>query len=178
MRRFLCILLVAILLCSCNSEEEDSVGCTLPPEGFTKEDLIGTWVARYLTTPKVSDTLIIRGDGLYKQLIHLEVPAFDYESDWQPWRVEYNELGTPYLYMDGMLLYAYVPELIEKETIGGGDFYWTDLCLRKLIKMPPGEGVLIVEGVPTRFDQPPRGIELSTPSVSIEASPWTYILQE
>jgi hypothetical protein len=121
---------------------------------------------------------MIRGDGLYKQIIHLDVPLFEYESDWLPWRIEYSDIGTPYLFLDGYRLYAFNPEFIDSETVGGGDGKWFDFCRRTRERMPPGEGMLIVSGVPIRFNQPPRGIELSFPSYSPENSPWTYTLQE
>jgi len=151
--------------------------CNLP-EGFTETDLVGTWKASYKTTPMSSDVLIFRDDGYYKQTIHLEIPTLEYEGDWLPWRIEYSETGIPYLFLEGYRLYAYRPNFIDGETVGGGDGYWFDFCQRAEIKMPPGLGVLIVAGVPARFKQPPRGIEISFPSRSIENSPWTYTIQE
>jgi hypothetical protein len=56
--------------------KENSCLSSLPPASFSKANLVGTWVARRLGD---SDTLIIREDGTYKQIIHLDIPAVDYE---------------------------------------------------------------------------------------------------
>jgi hypothetical protein len=79
--------------------------CTPPPEGFSEQDLVGTWEGRSIG---ISDTLIIREDGTYKQIIHINYetePDIDYETDWQPWRLEYVD-GIPYLHLEGMRLCA------------------------------------------------------------------------
>jgi hypothetical protein len=170
-------LLVTLSVAACNLIGIAPTGCDLP-EDFTETDLLGTWEASYKTTPKARDVLILRDDGYYKQTIHLEIPTFEYEGNWLPWRVEYSDTGIPYLFLEGYRLYAYRPNFIDDEIVGGSDGYWFDFCQRAEIQMPPGEGVLIVGGVPARWTQPPRGIEISFPGRSIENSPWIYTIQE
>jgi hypothetical protein len=126
--------------------------------------------------------LIIREDGKYKQIINLKTPAVDYESDWLPWSIEYDENGLPYLHMEGMRLCAYAPDLIDCEQVGGGEEdqslfnagYWYDFCKKEMTLMP-NEGTLIVLGVPERFVQPPRGIELRL--LMYTESSWGYELE-
>ena len=81
-------------------EGETVGGCTILPKGFSQADLVGTWVAGSYGYPKSSDTLIIRSDGRYKQIIHLEFGSVEYESDWQAWSFEYRDNGTGYLHLD------------------------------------------------------------------------------
>jgi hypothetical protein len=164
------LLLPVILLWACDSEKN---GCQIPPKGFSESDLVGTWVATRLPS---TDTLIIRGDGTYKQLIHLENPTVDYESGWLRWQLEYADKGVPYLHMQDMRLCAYVPDIINCKQSGGGKFYWYDFCRGEAIPML-NEGTLIVLGISSAHDQPPRGIQLTLPLAWPE-SVWAYKLVE
>lgn len=175
MKRIVFVLLSAILINSCSIFGFDSTRCKLPND-FTEDDLIGMWVKEKLDLAR--DTLIIREDGFFKQIIHLSLPVFDYESEWLTWEIEYSEPVIPYLYLTGYRLYAFDPDLISSELVGGGDGYWWDFCRSDRLHVPPGEGVLIVSGVPWHYKQPPRGIEISFPGRSNENSPWTYTLEE
>lgn len=161
-------------------------GCTLPPEDFERTDLVGTWVAGW---SERNDTLILRENGTYKQIVHINhhnIPDVGYESDWLPWHLEYAENGIPYLHLEGMRLCGYVPDLIDCEQVGGGEEdwdafnqnYWHDFCRDEFILMPDG-GILMVLGVPEdpKLSSPPRGINLWLPLISPE-SPWAYTLQE
>jgi hypothetical protein len=142
-------------------------GCTRPPKDFTEDDLIGTW---YYGGPKRNDTLIIRNDGTYKQIVHIEhyeEPATDYKSDWQSWWVEYTGNGIPYLHLEGMRMCAHI-SYSKCDKAGGSGGAWWDFCEEETVYLPPGEGVLMVLGVPKRFEQPPRGIELAPFSLSID----------
>jgi hypothetical protein len=180
-------ILAAIAFVGCGAQDsETSAGCILPPAGFSDRDLLGRW-----TSPPNPDSrfdiLVFREDGLYKQIIHLDSPEYDYESGWLPWRIEYADDGVPYLYLTGMRLYAYLPGLLERGVVGGGDRYFLDWCrpvempggkqIFQGIQMPPGEGVLTVHGVPSRFAQPPRGIRLELLAVSDNYG-WYYELEE
>jgi hypothetical protein len=126
--------------------------------------------------------LFFKEDGTYKQIIHLEVPAVNYESDWLPWSIEYDENGLPYLHMEEMRLCAYAPNLIDCEQVGGGEEdqssfnagYCTIFCKKEMVLMS-NEGILIVVGVPERFVQPPRGIKLRL--LMYTESSWVYDLE-
>jgi hypothetical protein len=146
--------------------------CPLPPEGFQTSQLIGTWVTDF---GEKTDTLILREDWQYKQIIRSDASINLYESDWMKWRVEYGESGTPYLHIEGMRLCVSY-HLQDCTFVGGGDTEWWDACENKIIRMP-GEGILVVIGIPERFVQPPLGIEL-TPLIKDPDSPGSaYQLQ-
>jgi hypothetical protein len=179
-------LLVLFLMSSCFPGMKNTHPCQ-PPEGFSEELLVGTWGAGYYRDPKRSDTLIIREDGKYKQIIQLEVPEYEYESDWQPWRIEYLQNGTIYLHLTGMRLHAFNPNGIEDDVVGAKGLF-IDMCNGPSImpdgkevyqgfQMPPGEVILIIRSVPDRFIKPPRGFTLSLPPIT-DTSSWTYELQE
>ena len=119
-------------------------GCILPPAGFSTADLVGTW---YDVSGSAGDedTLIIRADGTYRQMTQVDSQAFNYKSDWLPWRLELGPNGLPYLHLIGMRLCAYGGDC---GTVGGGsgrNDLWYDACQKKWVAMP-GEGVLIVQG--------------------------------
>lgn len=156
--------------------DRNANNCPLPPTGFTQDDLLGTWVAG---GPRKNDTLIIRQDGTYKQIVHYDPatgPDLDYESDWQPWWLEYSDTGIPYLHLDGMSICGWNPE-IDCDRPGGGGY---DLCADR--SLPQTNAViLIVLGVPDYVDQndpkayPPRGILLEMPLGSENS--WEYHLE-
>jgi hypothetical protein len=175
------ILLLASMFCCCyfiafSDEEEQGRGCTPMPEGFSKADLVGTWVASSLVHPQIFDTLILREDGMYKQIIHiehLEGPATEYETDWQPWRLEYDGTDIGYLHMQGMRKCAilgsqYCDWLSSEETST-----W-DFCLHRWLKEAPGETILLVN---TYQENSKHHFSLELPQ-GMEASPWRYIFQE
>ncbi len=110
-----------------------------PPAGF-ESDLIGTWQT---LDPDNLDTLILREDHQYKQIIH-RVPsrynaAADYESDWLPWWVQYNPKSVPYLHLKGMHPCIAKPWL-GCDVIGGGGF---DPCLQVGFGSQ-SEGILLI----------------------------------
>ena len=80
------------LLCACSVDQAS--GCHPPPEGFSETDLVGTWHSGLSWR---SNTLGIKEDGTYKQIIHIdhytEDSSFEYESDWLPWLLAYGEKG-------------------------------------------------------------------------------------
>jgi hypothetical protein len=182
--------LLLLLACSFSSENgsEDTTLCQ-PPEGFSEADLVGTW-ASMVNRDLRTDILVLRDDGLYRQAIDLKAYDFHYESDWLPWRVEYAEYGTAYLYLTGMRLYAYNPDWIEDGVVGGGDYSYLDFCRGPSVMpggievyvgvhMPPGEGVLRVSrDLPLAFlHRSPRGFSLSLLPQS-DTSSWFYELQD
>jgi hypothetical protein len=92
------VLLMVLLLGACKSEA--SSVCSPSQKGFSESDLIGIWGARDFT-------IVIRGDGQYKQIVNVEWQEFKYESDWKPWHVTYSDRGLPYLHLEGFLMCAY-----------------------------------------------------------------------
>ena len=162
MRNF-SVMIFLLVLAACTSNQEK--GCTPPPEDFTEADLAGVWEVGF---PEFNDTLIIRENGTYKQIIHDEFEAFDYESDWQPWRIEYRDNGIPFLYLEGMRM-CVTAQMLYCNVVGGGTGLWIDHCRNgRSVGMPAGEGVLMVIGTAERFTQPPRGFRLSPFSKSYE----------
>jgi len=129
--------------------------CPPLPETFTEADLIGTWVAQYDHT---IDTLILREDGKYKQIVN--AAYLQYESDWQEWWIEHRPSGFLRLHLEGMRRCDGITSLCLME--GGGltqDDWGVDECENETIRMA-GEVVLIVTGVPERYRDVPRRIEL------------------
>ena len=163
-----CIMLLLILfLGACGPEE--SQGCPLPPAGFSESDLIGTWDA---IGERGDNTIIIRGDSRYKQIMNVKPQGFNYESDWQPWKVTHSDQGLPYLHLEGLLMCAYWDQMdctgrtsITPVTVGNTKdpfadaTYWYDFCQKKWVDTP-NEGVFMVLGVRGRDLQSPRGIHL------------------
>ncbi len=147
--------------------------CTLPPTNFSEQDLVGTWWAGYESEPKHSDTLIIRDDGTYKQIIHLDVPMVDYESDWQSWWLEYHESGIPYLHLEGMSFCAMNPNFDCGHPTGKQ--YPYDFCEDRTIAVE-NEGVLIVIGYTQSAVPPFSGVNLWFPLGS--ENTWVYSIQE
>ncbi len=166
------VLLIVLLLSACSSKEPR--GCDRPPkEGFSESDLIGTWGGTIETA--WDSTIIIRGDGKYKQAVNIKRIGFEYESDWQPWRITYSAKGLPYLHLEGLIMCAYwyqmdcstgttnlTPVVVGNTKDPFSDAtYWYDTCRNTWVDTP-GEAVFMVIGVPERFylDRPPRGFVL------------------
>lgn len=179
------LFITAILISACGGEEKSV--CTPPPQGFSASDLIGTWMAG---SPDQSDTLIFDKNGKYKQTIHLDYPEesgapdVNFESEWLPWRLEFAKNGLPYLYLEDMNLCASYSDIIPCDQKGGGGYnpkaynsgYWYDPC-RETFALMEKEGILIVLGVPKRFDQPPRRIKLFLLLKEADEGGWTYFFQ-
>lgn len=128
--------LVAIIL---DMKVESTRGCSPLPEGFTKDDLVGTWMAGISDR---SDTLIINTEGTYKQIVYIKFAdqsEVNYESEWQPWRLEYSEDNIGYLHLEGFR-FCGMNAGIPCETRGGDGY---DFCRDESIKML-NEGILLV----------------------------------
>lgn len=157
-------LLMVLLLTACNSKALS--GCPLPPQGFSESDLIGTWSGDIETAS--DSTIVIGGDGRYKQIINIERTGFQYESDWQAWQVTYSEEGLAYLHLEGLLMCAYWDQIdcstggTGFEPVGpgkdpfGDTTSWYDYCHKEWVDTP-GEGRFMVFGDNKRL---PRGIEI------------------
>ena len=133
------IILVTFYLAACIPGSNLDSKCEPPPSEILASDLAGTWTKKKLDLR--TDTLVIREDGTYQQTIHLSPDGRDYQSDWLPWYLEYED-GIPYLHMVGLALCAYIPE-IECEAIST-EYTLFDFCKKHSVKVPAGEGILIV----------------------------------
>ncbi len=140
-------LLLGVLFCvfiiMSVKQKEDAPRCIPPGDSFTEADLTGTWTAERLGQ---SDTLIIKADGTYKQIIHVEFPQklpIYYEGGWQPWHLEYSKDNIPYLHLIGMRFCGMNPGISCEQSDGGG----YDFCQDKYVPMN-GEGILLVLGTP------------------------------
>jgi hypothetical protein len=128
----------------------------LPPKTFQELDLMGTWLARPGTA---TDTLILKEDHTYKQIYNNPVTGKHFESGWQEWRIEHRPNGIPYLHLQGMWMCSGGTGADCGRPGGGTDDSRIDPCEGRLVWMHD-EVILLILGVPPRFEQPPRGIEL------------------
>ena len=90
------------------------------------------------------NALIIKADGTYKQIIHIEFvsdPPVDYESGWQTWWLEYGNISVPVLHLEGYRLCGY-NEGISCDILGGTGSHMCQVDYKDM----PGEGVLYVMG--------------------------------
>ena len=181
---FFVVLIILLGLCLCCifsvfqtvfQTDKVNTGCPPLPKGFSEKDLIGTWHAGSPSYPKSSDTLIIRADGTYKQIIELEFHSVKYESDWQSWRFERRPNGTGYLHMEGLRECAANPE-DSCEWVNDGSIPQADVCESKWMEPNPmGESVLVVYGYP--FVDPNRKVSHPfslTLFRGFESSAWDY----
>jgi len=184
MRKVLILVIIPVMavLFGCWLFEETEIKCRPPRQDFTEADLVGTWWAGYVSSPKRDDFLIIREDGLYKQIIHLEAYSIDYESDWLPWWIEYFDDGIPYLHLEGLRLCAHAPDLRDCDQIGGGEKDWNapyqnewyDSCRDERL-LQVDEGIVRVLGA-TYDGWTDDGIELAALTVNPLDS-WIYRFQ-
>jgi len=164
----LLIFIVGLTSCTLQKNQEKT-SCTKPPESFTSADLIGTWMAKRGNN---TDTLIIGADNRYRQIIHIDSPLMDLQTEWFNWHVETNENRLPYLYLDKLHLCVYAPDQFDCSSEGGGDRPWYDYCNQTTASMSD-QGTLIVTGVPAEFKQPPGGIVLTLYGLLVD-EPWVY----
>lgn len=153
-------------------------GCTMLPEKFSESDLVGTWVSRK-SVSKTSDTLIIREDGAYKQIITLEYQSIEYESDWQAWWFEYRDNGTGYLHLDDYRVCA-VNTSYSCEWVNDGKRPYADVCEGQWIDPDPpaGEIILVVRGIPGSSVENRSHPFVLTLFQGFESSPWSYGFSE
>lgn len=167
--------------------EREEIGCDPTPTWVSEKDIIGTWIAQ---TPDfdTTDTLVFQDDGTYKQTIHHknqedEVKDFYYETDWQPWSLEYGKKGITYLYLQNLRQCALnYPEPIEYEDcdwVGDERAGWTDYCDGSPRKPLLGEVALSMLGIP--YDDNPTGTISDIKLIifrGYEHSAWFYRFQE
>ena len=142
-----------------------------PRVGFERE-LVGTWQVGFLGD---SDTLILRDDHTYRQTIHRSgagyYGAVNYQSDWQPWWIQYRSNGIPYLHLEGMRLCG-----IERErscTKPSGSGY--DFCSEKYVPME-NEGILLILWRSPTTDPPsPKQLSLIFPQGDEGSQLYTHV---
>jgi hypothetical protein len=155
-------------------ETSNPPGCAPLPVNFSEADLVGTWEAGW---PGHTDTLVIKADGSYKQTVHVEFvdrSRIDYESDWQPWHIEYSEDNNGYLHLREFRFCGMNSEIPCEKRVGGG----YDFCRDETIKMD-NEGILLVLATRAKeslgTDEPLYDIHLAYP-LGYENS-WIYTRQ-
>lgn len=136
-----CILYVYLRACELDRQWEQDRAALCSPFAwdFSEADLAGTWVSGFSGH---WDTLYIRTDGTYRQVVHIELTegdVIDYESDWQSWYLEYSDDNLPYLHLTGMRFCGMNPDIPCDRRNGGGH----DFCRDERIEMN-GEGILLV----------------------------------
>lgn len=85
------------------------------PETFQDHKLAGTWEAYY--DRGITDRLIIRTDGTFKQIYHDNTENYHFESLWGKWWVERSPDGRVRLHLQGARHYRYGIDIAEEEGI-------------------------------------------------------------
>jgi hypothetical protein len=151
--------------------------CPPLPNSFQINDLIGTWQAKY--GDGSTDTLIIQGDGKYKQIYNDPSSKLSFESGLLDWQAEKRESGFIRLHMIGMHRCDDLGSVCTRQ--GGGvdpkELRSIDYCEGQVIEMP-NEVVLIVTGVPSSNSNIPRGIWLRQTRLAGVDWSYTFELQE
>jgi hypothetical protein len=75
-----------------------------PTSEFLKKDIIATWEANY--GKGITDTLVIRSDGTYKQLYEDLNTGYKFETEWNHWKIKRFSDGRVWLYLDGGRYYV------------------------------------------------------------------------
>lgn len=69
----------------------------MPSAGLSESDLAGTWRETYATG--VSDTLILRADGSFKQIYREDRVGYVYETEWERFRLQRFSDGRVWLHL-------------------------------------------------------------------------------
>jgi len=169
--------------CASSTPEEEPGGwkCEPLPIGFDELDLVGTWRSVYY--PRlVTDTLILREDGTYRQIYENNSTGRHIETPWNRWYVEYGPNGGAYLHLVGMHYCLSTGERCAHP--GGGDWPYYDRCQTRLVSNMGWEVILIIEGSEgfrspdPRSESVPRGFFLSHLRSNPEAPDNFFILEE
>jgi len=100
------VFIVMLMLMACG------VSYSNPLEAFHDLDLVGTWEAHYWKD--VVDQLIIREDGLFKQ-IYRDGTGYVYETPWNEWWVEHFPDGRVRLHLKGARYYREGISIAEED---------------------------------------------------------------
>jgi len=178
--------LVLVFCCICTlatfmpETKEAKWYCPPLPETFRESDLIGVWQAQYFPR-RVTDTLILREDGTYRQIYEDTMINYYYSGPWNRWYIEYRPSGGIYLHMQGMRYCVGFDETCRRPEGGGGDHPYYDPCERRSIRDMGSEVLLAVTGplpgIPWT-ESPPRGILLWHMKYAPEDTIDVFVLQE
>lgn len=125
-------------------QSDQTQGCSPAPIAISEKNLIGTWMAG---VPDHSDTLIIKSDGTYKQIVSIifaNGQTIEYESDWQDWYLEFSNNSITYIHLKNYAFCGVNDEISCNVRNGGGH----DFCEDEHITMD-GEGILLVLATPS-----------------------------
>ena len=163
MKRFIhySILIILVLTCigciflSIKYEwfKRTTITCSPPPDWFSEKDLAGKWTA---WGDDVEETIIIREDGTYKQIIFINLnkdnEPVEYETEWQSWSLEYgSEKEIPYLFLQGFRVcgsYANYGHEVDCNKVFEGRTVWSDCCSGYPRERELGETILTIVGPP------------------------------
>ena len=153
--------------------------CGPYPEGFSKEDLVGTWREEF--AEGVTDTLILHENGTFEQVLGASVTRPGINVKGRKWYMEKRPSGGIYIHLEGMRYCLSLTEICMQEVGGGGDWLYYDPCGDRVIHMV-GEVILSVANV-TGWSSPdasnaPRGIALVHMRPESDMPSYYYILQE
>jgi hypothetical protein len=151
-------------------------GCPSLPETFQESDLVGTW--NVIAGETGSMTLTIKSDGTYKQEYDYPRLRYHYESDWQKWKLDFQDNSTSYVHFQGM-------QSCSGTCSSSAGGQWYDFCEQKMISVMDNEMTLLLVGVPTATlslppDSPraiPRGIKMYEPVLDPDSNPVVYRLK-
>jgi len=149
-------------------EPTESPRCLALPQGFSSNDLVGTWVAKYFGG-LATDTLVLREDGSYKQVYRSDPTSF--ESGWQDWSFEYHPSGYGLLHLEGMRRCDDISPICDEP---GGGLPDGELAINQCepeYLSYSGEVILLVVGMPDR----PLGFRLQ--HARLAGSDWFYTFE-
>lgn len=155
--------------------------CPSVPETFGEDDLVGTWQAIYFPN-QVTDTLVLRENGMYQQVYENRRIDYYYTSEWNHWYVEHRSSGGLYLHLERMRYCVSATEVCIHEE-GGGSWPYYDPCENRSVRNMGNEVILIVQGgaemiYPGIESDPPRGIVLRHMRSNAESPDAIFVLQE
>jgi len=94
-----------------------SVPFQAPPVSLQMKDLEGTWEVQYYKDSR--DVLILRGDGVYKQLYQKTAdPPYRFETPWKPWSLEPQSGGGFRVHLEGGRYYLAGIRIAELDGMG------------------------------------------------------------
>jgi hypothetical protein len=152
---------------------KQQLGATCPPlpRTFNESNLWGTWVAKY-NGGLDKDTIILNGDGTYKQIFDAPEAGFHYEGGWHRWWLEYRNSGYARLHLEKMRRCDDFIEVCQRES-GGTPSWNIDYCENVDVQMLDGV-ILIVTGASEKSEESGNILLRQT---RLAGSEWSYAFQ-